>query len=530
MPRDLLAQQPRDLLAGRAPRDVMAQAVDTYSMIPGNGEFPEAVRSPTAPVVDESSRGSFMERLARGALSSTGELYRGATALGALPFDALMALHNRTTGPLEAKMTGREFRPLPNMSQQRDQAMRDMGIPEPQGPVQEALGAAMRGIGGSLPTMGMGALWSGSGGALGGVGQTLAAQPMTQIAAGAGAGASSDIVRQMGGGPLTQMGAGLAGGMATGGIASALSGRPPAPSLEELRASARRAYREADNSGVVVSRSSIQNVADDMERGVRELGYDPGLNPEISALLRRVADDSADDMSLSQLEILRKVFKGAADSDSNHTQMLAYSMIGKLDDFVNNLKASDTLSGDPASGQLLSTARNFYSRYARGEEIAQLMENASIRGRRNISLTGYEQALRTEFGRIALNPNRLRLFTPMEQEAIKQVATGGGYLSPVNLLRTLGKFAPTNTVSIGSGAGLGYLMGGPVGAAAVPVAGGLARLAATGLTMRNANLVSELARRGSQAVPPGGGVLLPNVAPATFAAQQPFIEWARERQ
>src|SRR5690606_40869921 len=54
--------------------------------------------------------------------------------------------------------------------------------------------------------------------------------------------------------------------------------------------------------------------------------------------------------------------------------------------------------------------------------------------------SGLENALRTEFRQLAMNPKRLRRFTQEEQRAIKEVAFGN---PTSNTLRQIGKLAPT---------------------------------------------------------------------------------------
>ncbi len=169
-----------------------------------------------------------------------------------------------------------------------------------------------------------------------------------------------------------------------------------------------------------------------------------------------------------------------------------------LDDFLDTLGPSDVVTGDAEAGvNALVDARANWAKMRKGEEIDGLINRAGIRAGQ-FSGSGYENALRTEFRGMALNAKKMRRYSKEEQDAIKKVAMGG----PVeNGLRLLGKLAPTGVISGGTGAALGYAIGGPVGAAAVPAAGAAARFGATAATSRNAALASELMRRGPQAAP-----------------------------
>ncbi len=180
-----------------------------------------------------------------------------------------------------------------------------------------------------------------------------------------------------------------------------------------------------------------------------------------------------------------------------------------LDDFLDTLGPSDVVTGDAEAGvKELVEARANWAKMRKGEEIDGLIQRAGIRAGQ-FSGSGYENALRTEFRSMALNTKKMRRYSKEEQDAIKKVSMGG----PVeNGLRLLGKLAPTGVVSGGIGTGIGYAIGGPVGAVAVPAAGAASRVGATAMTSRNANLASELMRRGPQAAPQAA-----NVNPKTLA-------------
>ena len=158
--------------------------------------------------------------LGQSAARTAADLYQGAAGVAALPFDAMMSLYNYGNSKLDP-----QARPLPNMSQQIAQGIRDMGVPEAQTPLDQTMSSVYRSVGGAGASMGLGGALAGSSSpVVSGLGQTLAAKPITQLSAAAGSGAGSDIARQKGAGPWWQLAAGIGGGLA-GGAAGNLAER-----------------------------------------------------------------------------------------------------------------------------------------------------------------------------------------------------------------------------------------------------------------------------------------------------------------
>ena len=294
-------------------------------------------------------------------------------------------------------------------------------------------------------------------------------------------------------------GVGAVLGGAIGGVAGALA-RPksPVPGLDELRAKADQAYQAAENSGVAIKPQRFSQVVSDIKNKAIQEGLDPTLHPGATAALKRLEDSASQGLpqTFKGAETLRKILKGAASSNSKDERRIAYIITDKYDDFIRNLNPSDVVSGDTTvARESIKTARDLWTRMSKGEVVETLMERAANRSSQ-FSGSGYENALRTEFRSLIQNPKRFRVFNKAEQEALKKVARGG----PIeNALRMIGKAAPTGIVSGSLGAGAGFAVGGPMGAAAVPLAGAAARIGATQMTKNNALIASQLMRGGQNA-------------------------------
>ena len=290
-------------------------------------------------------------------------------------------------------------------------------------------------------------------------------------------------------------GSGLAGHLVAKGlgkVAGSIANRGTAPTTEALKKASGAAYDAADDAGVIIAKDSFKTVAKGIEKKMAEEGIDATMHPRAMAALNRLTGVD-ENVTLKGAEILRRVARNAAASNDASERRLASIMIDELDDYVGKLGPKDIVAGDAfkATGAL-NEARKLWSRGMKSDTIETLIERAEISAP-NFSGSGYENALRTQFRSLAQNAKRMRGFTEAEQEAIKHVAKGG----PVeNVLRMLGKFAPTGVVSSALSGGAGYAVGGPVGAAALPMTGFAARRGATALTSGNARAALEMMQRG----------------------------------
>jgi hypothetical protein len=273
-----------------------------------------------------------------------------------------------------------------------------------------------------------------------------------------------------------------------------------APTKEELRTASQQAYQRATDAGVVVNESGVGNLKQSIQKAIAD-DYDSDLHPHVKAIMKRV-DATEGQLTLDQLEKLRR-FASKQETAARRIQggddtaRIAGNIVDEIDDFTDSRMAGFTASGDAATGaQALSDARNLYSRNRKAQELEDIVTSARERAGQ-FSVSGMENALRTEFRQLARNKKRMSRFTKPEQAAIQQIARG---TNTVNALRWLGKLAPTGQLSQ-----LGWLgaIGATGGTAAVLPVGGLAARATAGRMQLNAaNRLSEMARRGGENAAP----------------------------
>ncbi len=137
----------------------------------------------------------------------------------------------------------------------------------------------------------------------------------------------------------------------------------------------------------------------------------------------------------------------------------------------------------------LSEARDNWKRYAKASQLQAIIDKAKNNST-GFAQSGYENALRSGFRKLVNNDRGISRFTPDEQAAIKQVATGGSAMSATNLLRQVGKLAPVGALPI-----LAELA---MGGVAPPLAGIAGRMGATAMQKSAANKAVSLAAMGPE--------------------------------
>lgn len=291
-------------------------------------------------------------------------------------------------------------------------------------------------------------------------------------------------------------------GAATGGAMGAVgakmannAARQTIPSTDALRQQADTLYGTARQAGVEIAPASFGSAVDDIVIAAQKAGIDRTIHPKATAALNRLVESKGTAPKLEDVDLLRRVLRGAASSIEADERRIASIMIDKLDDYVGRLSPADVTAGNPTvATQALSEARDVWGRMRKGEILEDMIDRAKTRAGQ-FSGSGYENALRTEFRQLAMNPKRMRGFSDEEAAAVKKVAQGG----PVeNVLRFFGKFAPRGVVSAALSGGVGYGVGGPVGGAAMMLAGEAGRRGATAMTHANSRLAADLVRAGGQ--------------------------------
>ena len=484
-----------DLPSNLVPSNDLPLELPTINVVPQD-DLPSSIIKKERSMTEKISRG--LGSIARGAaVPVTGAIAGGALAgpPGAIAGGlALPAAELLTTG-LNALLPNQYDIPSPTSTVEK--GLTTLGFPQPETQTERALqvgGGALGGVGSQVGALGRLAQTATSPVARG-VAQTLSQQPARQVSAALPVGATSQYVAEETGSPTLGMAAGIAAGIP---FAMGAKGTLQAPTVQELKGQAGQQYKFAEDVGAVFKKDSYNQFANKLESTLAKEGLDKTLQPRVFAALERIKDTKNSNVSLENMEILRRIGQAAGSSADASERRLASIMIDNLDDFVENAQPSQLSKGSSEAVRALTDARELWKRAKKTEIIDDLRASAELRAEANFSQSGMENALRRKLVNLADNPKALRVFTKEEQALIKSTAKGG---YGQNLLRFIGKLAPTSAISGGVSIGGGAAVGGPVGAFVTPLVGATARKSAELLGLRNIEQLRNRLATGNAPIP-----------------------------
>ena len=481
----------------------LVPASDLPTNIVPEDDLPTSILKKERSITEKIGRG--LSSVARGAaVPLTGAAAGGALAgpAGAVAGSLALPAAELITKGLNAVLPDKYD--IPSPTAQVEKGLTRLGFPQPETQTERALqvgGGALGGVGGQVGALGQLAKTAASPVARG-VAQTLSQQPVRQVAAALPVGATSQYVAEETGSPTLGLAAGVAAGIP---FAMGAKGTLQAPTVQELKGQAGQQYKFAEDVGAVFKKNSYNQFANKLESTLAKEGLDKALQPRVFAALERIKDTKNSNVTLENMEILRRISQAAGSSADASERRLASIMVDNLDDFVETAQPSQLAKGSSEAVSALTDARELWKRAKKTEIIDDLVASAELRAEANFSQSGMENALRRKLVNLADNPKALRAFTKEEQNAIKVAAKGG----PVqNVLRLVGKLAPTGAISAGISGGAGFVFGGPYGAVGLPLIGGASRLGATQLGLRN---IEQLRNRLAT-----GNVPSPQVTPRSL--------------
>lgn len=349
---------------------------------------------------------------------------------------------------------------------------------------------------------------------------------LADVGYGAASGTGSELGREVGGDTGALIG-GLAAPLAIAGGTvgtkvladkaqqSALK-KAAAPSIDELKTAAREVYKEIDNLGATVNSSRVTGLTRDLSTTIRSEGFNKRIHPKVAAALDEFEKITGTNQPISNLDTLRKVARSAASSIEPDEARLGSIMVGKVDDFLDNLDQSALVGGNADEvGRKFKDARQLWQRARKGDDIEYAFERAKNQA------SGFENGLRVQFRSILNNKKKMRGYTQEEKAAIEQVVRGGGL---ENTAKAIGKFGfsegQATSMLMGSlGVAGGAAVGGGAGAVAVPLVGQVSKNLAQKLTRNNAEMVSQIVRQGKDS---------DSIARAYFAKVRPENRSASE--
>jgi hypothetical protein len=484
-----------DLPSNLVPSSDLPLELPTINVVPED-DLPSSILKKQRSMTEKFGRG--LSSIARGAaVPVTGAIAGGALAgpVGAIAGGLALPAAELLTKSLNLALPDKYD--IPSPTAQVEKGLTKLGFPEPETQVERALqvgGGALGGVGGQVGALGQLAKTATT--PIGrGIAQTLSQQPVRQVAAALPVGATSQYVAEETGSPLVGMAAGIAAGIP---FAMGAKGTLQAPTVQELKGQAGQQYKFAEDVGAVFKKNSYNQFANKLESTLAKEGLDKTLQPRVYAALERIKDTKNSNVSLENMEILRRIGQAAGSSVDASERRLASIMVDNLDDFVENAQPGQLSKGSSEAVRALTDARELWKRAKKTEIIDDLVASAELRAEANYTQSGIENALRRKLVNLADNPKKLRAFSKEEQELIKSTAKGG---SVQNALRLFGKLAPTSAIPAGISGGAGFVFGGPYGAVGLPLLAGASRKSAEQLGLRNIEQLRNRLATGNAPIP-----------------------------
>jgi hypothetical protein len=284
---------------------------------------------------------------------------------------------------------------------------------------------------------------------------------------------------------------------------------------EQLKDMSQGLYKEAKEAGVEYTAPGYTRLVAGLRHKMKKEGLRQDLHPDTfhamaemeKAIPRQVAADPMAaitgkvpkqpkmTLDLSEVDTLRRVAgkaKRGFDPQKADDRRLAKIMTDRIDDWIKTPAARDIAAGNPAkASESIKNARHLWERMRKAETLDKIHERALNKVGANYSNAGMQTALRQEFKNLANSPKMSR-FTKEEQAVIRRIVRGA---SGENILRYLGKFAPTSPISAMVSMFVGA-PGGVVGQAALMGAGTVARNVSARMGANKVNELNALVRRG----------------------------------
>lgn len=336
------------------------------------------------------------------------------------------------------------------------------------------------------------------------IAQRLAGTATQDVTAGVLAGAGAEVGEKIGEAVGGETGAAVGRnlGALTAPLAASLGGaavnrqiQQAAPTADALRSRASAIYNQIDDLGVTIKSEPIQQLARSIEQDLKRNGLDDILTPQASRALARMADDAQNNLTVSEIDTLRKIANIARTSQVPAEANLGRIMVNKIDDFLDDLTIDKFRGPDVNAGARLKEARGLVQRVKKDQRIQQAIELAETRS------SSIDVALRNEFKNIEreIVRGKLKGFTKDEIKAIRRVSNGDLGERAVRGLAKLGMTDGQAWQVFGPavGAFVGGALGGGPGAFAAVAVGQAAKSAASRMTANNAQLASALVRSGS---------------------------------
>ena len=289
---------------------------------------------------------------------------------------------------------------------------------------------------------------------------TQALAPLTQqlgaqtLAAGTAAPVAEMVSEQSTesfGNNLVGLGVGLAAGVISGNTAvkamrkgeSVITPGQKPLTIEDVREQARVAYREVENAGITVKPLNALGIVDKARKELDAANFNPNLSEhkDIGVLLdsyRKMIGQQR--VKFSTLEQMRSAATELTASPSANTRRLAKVLVNSIDESLSNIQPKDVITGQGNVSDAVKTLMTARSKWKIASRAQVLEDVLNISEAKALDPKASESEL-IRRGVIALlaNPNKARMFSGTEKEAMKKVANSG---TKDSILSMIARFNP----------------------------------------------------------------------------------------
>jgi hypothetical protein len=225
-----------------------------------------------------------------------------------------------------------------------------------------------------------------------------------------------------------------------------------APSSQALENISTNRYQTISQSGIKFDSNAFTSDMDSIAKGLRVEGYTPKAYPKLAGAIEELTSQ-AQPKDWTELQALRKMIKGGQKSVDPEERRLASILLDEYDNYLMTVSPTKVVSGQAKDfGKTWQEARDAYSKMKKAEVFEDILETAKL-DRSKFTMSGAENSMAQQLRNLAKNDKRMRLFTQDEQKAIRKAAEGG---TVQNLLKFVGRFAPTGPVSTILPAGISF--------------------------------------------------------------------------
>lgn len=271
------------------------------------------------------------------------------------------------------------------------------------------------------------------------------------------------------------MGGALSGVVA--GVGRAIAGKAPsaAPSIEELRAAARKGYQSEAIRGLEVSPKALSEAAVGIRSRLDDAGFDEVIGTKAHAILKRLeAVPEGATVTGGNLHSLQKALGKAAGSIDPQEKAAASMALRELNDVLENLPAAAVRRGSAEDfSAVMREANANYAAASQAANIDKKVIQAETRAAAANSGMNVANTVRQRMADVALNPKQSRGLRPEEVAAAKSIAEG---TRGQNALRFAGNM-------LGGGGGWGTLAAGGILGGGAAVASGDPKNSAVGFVL-----------------------------------------------